>query len=337
MLLIGKRSVRMTRPRKRKKTRIRLQPRDDFILRKVAERRLLRRSHIVDLVLKTSQLQLSEKGSEQGITRRLQHLREHGILDGIEPEFGDRGQRGKGSNPRIYALGYVGAEVAREHLGIWQSPRMTDNNRELTDTKILHDLALSDFMVQVELQCEDHPGTEFISFYDILKNAPDERREAPRPRSFPVTFEFLEDTYTRHAEPDDIFGVRNLEKQGRAAFFAPEVDRATETVVPRKLKTHGFMKPTILRKTLEYGFAWKQGLPKEYFGVPSFRPIFITSTIVRVNSFIDVHQRFTRPRPLAVPSALFLYTYQDMWERHGNDLLSLPFLDGAHRKVTLLD
>lgn len=57
----------------------------------------------------------------------------------------------------------------------------TEKNRRVREKHIEHTLGISDFMVGIEVMCEEQPSLEFIEPDTILANSPAHTRKARYP------------------------------------------------------------------------------------------------------------------------------------------------------------
>lgn len=307
---------------------VEVQPRDEEIILHVGEHRFLRSSQIKHLV---------GFPSDRMCQARLKKLREAGYLQLITPPHGEY-REGGGSTPRIYALGNRGAQLVAERHDIWMSSRFTENNNSIKPMSLAHDLELAEFMVALELQCRAHPHAELIPFQHILARSSKETRQSKKPRQWRIKVQWGTDAHSPILTPDKIFGLRdqNRPRGQNSAFFFLEYDRGSETITPQKLS---FTRSSVARKLVEYGATFQrfrdEGVMGRY-GLPNFRVLFLTNSPKRVENLIAAHQTLTRPKPMSVPSSVFLFSDFGTCDRHVHDILAMPWHDGAGRQLTLL-
>jgi hypothetical protein len=192
-----------------------------------------------------------------------------------------------GSQSLVYGLGAAGARYLKEELGTsigktdWRS-----RNRTYTRENLDHTLAVSRFLIDLELACRETPGLSFIPFEDILARAPEATRKARNPMPWPVSLDWRGGRTRVNLVPDAIFGLRMERKGGKAvrSHYFLEMDRGTMTIAPSKAfqESDGFpYRATILRKFHAYANSYRDALHERYFGVRFPRTLFCTSNSSR--------------------------------------------------------
>lgn len=224
--------------------------------------------------------------------------------------------RGAGSQSLVYGLDTAGARFLAEECGLsvgsadWKS-----RNRSYTRDNLDHTLAVSRFLIDLELACADRPGLTYIPFEDIRDAAPKPTRETSRLDRWAVTMRSATTTASVHIIPDAIFGLRAIGEDGRAAKSHAflEIDRGTMTVVPTPSirESEAFLfRSTILRKLLAYAESYRRELHKAHLGIPSARVLFLTTSNARAEAMRAAAEQFVL-RPLKLPAGLFLFGAQD--------------------------
>ncbi len=233
--------------------------------------------------------------SADRLSRRLTALYRAGFLDRPIAQI-DRFKQG-GSQSMVYGLDAVGARYLKETLGVpigsadWKS-----RNRSYTRESLDHTLAITRFLVDLEVACRARTDVSLIRFEDILANAPEATQRSRFPMSWPVPMQWHGGKAEVHVAPDAIFGLRIVRADGTAArsFFFLEVDRGTMTIVPseRVRESDAFPhRATILRKLYAYADSYRLGLHKERFGFKAPRVLFLTTSEARAAAMRSAAQQ----------------------------------------------
>jgi protein involved in plasmid replication-relaxation len=273
--------------------RVVLTERDRLMLEAVHRNRFLTSNHFFALT----------GDSPQQIRHRLRCLMDAEYLTRIEIH-----RRGPGSEPQVYALANRGAE----YLGVRGKRDFTDKNRELrTDLirpgSLRHTLAVADFLIRLEVACRQSARVEYIPFSEILANAPERTRRRRKPLRWKTGVDFRGRKYEDvGVEPDGAFGLffPNDPAGRQRAYFFPEIDLGTQTVVPEHK-----LKPCILQKQLCYLRLWESWkVHQQYHPFPAidrgWRVPFVTTSAERVEKFVEACRLATSGRG----SRLFLFT-----------------------------
>ncbi len=293
--------------------RVILTPRDLAILRAVHKHRLLRSTHLLDLV----------GGSRQATLRRLQLLFHHGYLDrpAMQLDWYTRG-----SEPLVYALGNRGAEVlgAEGYLrrgGI----RWDAKNRGLSRVFLHHTLAVAEVMVAFEVACREREGVRFIPPEEILAGAPEATQRLRLPFRWQVEVRQNGKLHRLGVEPDGVFGLdfKDAPENRRRAYFFLEADRGTMPVMRKGLGQTSFF-----RKLLIYQETWRQGLHRTHLGIPNFRVLTVTASRERVEHLVEA----CRSLPGGGPR-LFLFANRESLDR--GDILACEWMNGRSEIVRL--
>lgn len=256
------------RPRFKRRDPPPFRPTDDdrVIATHVLEHRLLRSTHLVQLMNRPP----------DKLLRRLATLYHNGYLD--RP----RGQRGRGANaPLIYALGYKGGQLFGEPDGIdW-----TGKNRTAGVPYIEHTLMTADFMVALECALRSHPTIRLLRAPDIAEIARQSAGFAPR--SWAMTAYVEEEGADISVLPDKVFGLEFTDI-GRRNYFLLEADRSTMPVSRSSLEQSSFKK-----KLLTYHLGHEAQRHRTLWGIPGFRVLTITSSAKRMASMIAAVKEIT--------------------------------------------
>jgi hypothetical protein len=220
--------------------------------------------------------------------------------------------------------------VLKERLGARVGPTdWRSRNRSYTRENLDHTLAVTDYMVSLELACRARPDVQLIRFEDILKDAPEATRRSAYPGRWAVPVQWSLAKAEVLLIPDAIFGLR-VEQEGKPArrsYVFLEVDRGTMTIAPAKRvqESDAFLyRATILRKLLAYAESYRLALHREYLGLPAARVLFLTTLAVRAEGMRRVSSDLVTG-PLGLSTSLFQFSSQAT-----DDPLKLTFptLDG---------
>lgn len=241
-------AVRKSYPRFRREggtPRIELTEDDLAVLLLVYRHRFVRADDIYDLLPHRSRDKLS---------RRLTWLYRNQFLDRPISQI-DRFRAGP-SQALVYGLDNAGARVVAEQFKVptgsadWRS-----RNRAYTRENLEHTLAITRFMVDLELGCRDRPDVSMISFDQVLETAPEATVRSVLPSRWAVPVSWSMAKVEVRIVPDGIFGLR-VERPDRPAVHSHiflEVDRGSMTIAPNAQvrESEGFLyRATILRKLM---------------------------------------------------------------------------------------
>src|SRR6266566_3509644 len=167
-------SVRNSYPRFRRKgdaPRVDLTEDDVAILRYVYRHRFIRADDLY---------RLFGDRSEHKLSRRLTLLYRAGLLERPIAQI-DRFRPG-GSQSLVYGLDNAGARYLKQHAGMPIGPSdWRARNRDYTRKNLEHTLAVSHFLVNLELACRRSAEVKMVPFEEILAHAPEETRRSKTP------------------------------------------------------------------------------------------------------------------------------------------------------------
>ena len=260
----------------------RLQERDIEIIKQVYKHRFLNSEHIKTLI----------EGSNQGILRRLQALYHNQYLD--RPREQIQPYR-SGSQAMIYGIGNKGADLLAQDFNI---PRAkidwTSKNRNVQTFFLNHTLSIADFMVCLELACEQVKNIKIIEPEEILARSPKETQSGVNSYSLKIqttrTVRGKQKNFNIGLIPDKVFGIHfTNEPAGRnKAYFFLEADRSTMPVERKNLLRTSFYK-----KLLCYYLAssMKEDIFKKTFGFKHARVLTVTKSNERIKNMIKANQK----------------------------------------------
>lgn len=330
---------------------IEITERDHAIVRYVHRYRVLRSSHLAQLI----------PGNYRVLQRRLEALYDHGYLDRPKSQMAyDRFE--PGSSHLVYAIGPKARTLLPNGAGdtTLAGYRVNEKNRALKPVFFAHELLLADVMVGVESACSRRSDIDFIPFEEILSRAPEATQRAERPHRLTVDVVHDQQTFRLSNEPDAIFGLRfkKIRGEGKASelFYCLEADRGTEPLARRNPTS---TVSNLYKKMLVYWNLYKQDRHKAVLGIDNFRVLTVTTSATRVENLIDVN-KFVNPTPAdrtawkaararkqettALPkgegSSLFLFSYQSALRSvidKGGDVLKLPWRNGKNAKLYRLE
>lgn len=287
---------------------VRLTERDRTIIRLVHQHRFLRSSHIVDLV----------GDSRQPLLRRLQLLYHHGYLE--RPRAQIAYFRNSGSRRMVYGLGKKGAALLKAEVSVSHGIRWSEKNRSIRRLFFEHVIAVSDFMVALELTCRKRRDVRFVAGHDLPIPGEAQRRH---PFKWHVQ---LNNHLKLGILPDRVFALDLVNEDGswNRAFFFLEVDRGTMPIVRKNLSQSSFY-----RKLIAYKATWSRGLHRSKFDFHRFRVLTVTTSAARVRSLLDACSQ------LKSGHGLFLFCDQTLLKQHG-DILSVPWKTARGETTSIL-
>jgi hypothetical protein len=305
---------RASKPRFRREgaaPRVELTDDDIAILRCIYQHRFVRADDLY---------RLFPERSKDRLSRRLMTLYRAGFLDRPVCQI-DRFRQG-GSQALVYGLDNAGARFLKEKLGSpigatdWRS-----RNRTYTRDNLDHTLAVSTFLINLELECRERGDVSLIPFEKMLERAPEKTRNSPMPGRWPVQVQVNGSRAQIYIQPDAIFALQ-FKKNGqtvRSHYFL-EMDRGTMTITPAESvrRSDAFLyRATLLRKFLAYAESWRQKRHTEHLGVGNARVIFRTTTATRSDA-ID-HAAKPIVERMKLPIGLFIFSH----EQEANSLAAL--------------
>lgn len=268
------------------------------------------------------------------ISRRLTALYRAGFLDRPIAQI-DRFRQG-GSQAFVYGLDTAGARLLKEKFAIpigvanWKS-----RNRSYTRESLDHTLAISQFMVGVEVSCRARDELSLITLEEMLKNAPPGVRSARFPGRWPVDLRFHGARGIVYLIPDAIFGLRVRRPDGtaRSSYWFVEIDRGTMTIAPseRVQESDAFIhRATILRKLAAYAESFRQELHKKHFGIQAPRMVLLTTSSARAEAMRRAATDIVAGQGVPAGAVVFGVLPED-----GN-LVELKLVDTAARRLQLV-
>lgn len=325
-------AVRRSYPRFRRDgtttQRVELTADDVAILRHVYRHRFVRADDLY---------RLFPERSHDKLSRRLTRLYRSQLIDRPIAQV-DRYREG-GSRALVYGLDNGGARYLKEAIGVsisaadWRA-----RNRSYTRENLEHTLAVSRFLIDLELACAARQGVSLITLDEILASAPEKTRRLAQPGRWSVPLRWLGNQADVLIIPDAIIGLRAPSAEGASlrTYLFLEIDRGTMTIAPAKQvrESEGFLyRATILRKLLTYAVSHREGLHRSHLGIPAARVLTLTTSQARAESMREAAERFV-VGPMKLPPGLFLFGVQPL----DTDPLSTNFINSrAHESRLLRD
>jgi hypothetical protein len=298
-------AVRRSFPRFRREgdaPRIELTGDDIDILQHVYRHRFIRTDDLYRL--------FPERSAEK-ISRRLMRLYRNEFLDRPLSQI-DR-FRGGGSQPLVYGLDTAGARYLAEECdapvrtGDWKA-----RNRAYTRENLDHTLAVTKFMVDLELACAAREDVELIRAEEIVAGAPEATRALAQPARWGVTLPWHGHEAIVQIAPDALFGLRRRKPDGSVVrtFVFVEIDRGSMTIAPSDAvrRSEAFLyRSSLLRKFLAYAVSHQNEVHQRHFGLPAVRILFLTSAQERATVMQQAAASIVLPH-LNVSPDLFLFS-----------------------------
>jgi hypothetical protein len=281
--------------------RVQLTKDDAEILRRVFRYRFIRASDLYRL--------LAHRSSDR-ISRRLVRMYRAGFLDRPPAQI-DRFRAG-GSQSLVYGLARKGAAYLAETNDLAVSLRdWKSRNETYTRENLDHTLAVTRFLVDLELACSKREGLELIPSDEIAAAAQSSGLQLSPVVRWSVPVSWHGRSGKVQIAPDAVFGLRFRNPSGapRRTFIFLEVDRGTMTIVPARQVRESdvfLFRATILRKLLTYAESYRQGLHRDQLGLPTARVLLLTSSPARAEAMRAAAHRFVVSGG-RVPAGLFLF------------------------------
>jgi len=249
--------------------------RDLDILEHVRRHRFLSSAHLVAL----------DGGNESNILARLRKLFDHALLERPLAQLATMPLRGP--QPMVYGLGSKGVRLLREQgRQINADTDWTEKTKRAGAIFIDHTLAVSDFMVSLELACRRTTGINIINEREILADAPPATQSAREPLRWAVEQTVAGKRETWSVVPDGLFGLRFADNTG--TFLLLEIDRGTIPIV-RTSASHR----SITRKLAIYIEGWRAGRHLQQFGRENLRVLMLTSSKARMEHMLSAVDAIT--------------------------------------------
>jgi len=293
----------------------RITPRDLGLLANLARLRLA----------SGEQLAALDGGSEQNVSRALLALWEHDYVERLLGQV-DRRLLYSGSFPIIYGLTRPGAWLLRQH-GYDVRRRLlyeTDKQRRAGWRFIEHRVAITDFMVRLELACRTRTDLRLIERKDIVDNAPKTHRDRRIRLSAKVRIDSRRDELS--VDPDELFGLRSIERS-EERYFMFELDRGEMPVIRHKSKEQTYF----AKKMMIYHEANRVEQHVRELGIPNFRVATVTTSSERVAQMIEAQKEMTNGRG----SNMFLFC--DQAALAASNPLDVLWTTGKGERVRLTD
>lgn len=266
--------------------------------------------------LTPEQLGTLDGGSEQGVSRCLRALFDHGFVDQLGDLFGRR----------AYALTRKGARLLNENGHLVDSrSRWSLRNKRAGAKFLQHTLEIGDVLIALHVACRKRRDVSLMLEPDIIAAAPEKTRRAREPLRWTAP-----GAKAKHGVnsviSDGLFGLRFSDDT--AAIFLLELDRGHE---PLNRNRGRLEQTSIGRKLSLYYEGWKANRQVEQFGVKQLRVAFVTTSMARVANMVEAVKQMTG----GTGSNLFLFAAHDSVV--ANDPLELQWVSGRGEPVRLCE
>lgn len=268
---------------------MRITVRDIELLRNIARFRLA----------STAQLSALDGGSAQNVSRALLALFENGYVERPVAQLSSRIEY-EGSRPTIYGLTRKGATLLRRE-GEDVRRRLLDGidkERGAGWRFIEHTVAVTEFMVSLELAARQRDDVRLLGKSEILEDAPKSRRDRLVKLEANIR---IDGTLRRSAVvPDAFFGLRFADDT--ESYFMVEIDRG-EMPVERRKNTY---RTYFAKKMATYYEASRQRCHVREIGIANFRVLTVTTDRSRIANMLAAQRTLTGGEG----SNLFLFVNQ---------------------------
>lgn len=263
--------------------------RDLTLLRNIARLRLA----------SSAQLAALDGGSAQNVSRALLALFENGYVERPVAQVASRLLH-EGSRPTIYGLTRKGAGLLRQH-GEAVRRRLLDGidkERGAGWRFIEHTVAVSEFLVSLELATRGREDVRLLERNEILEDAPSTNRERLVHLEAPIR---IGGSLRRNGVvPDALFGLRFTDETER--YFMLEIDRG-EMPVERYKNTY---RTYFAKKMMTYLEASRRQRHVFDLGLDNFRVLTVTTDKTRIDKMLQALDVITTGRG----SSMFLFADQ---------------------------
>jgi hypothetical protein len=272
----------------------------------------------------SAQLAALDGGSKQNVERALLGLWENGYLERPLAQAVGR-KLENGSRPLVYGLGRKGAAFLRQQ-GFDVRRRLLDGidkERSAGWRFIEHSVAISEFLVGLELGARKRSDVRVLERGEILEDAPKSKRD--RAVKLEARIRIGGSERRSAVVPDALFGLRFGDDT--ESYFMLEIDRG-EMPVERYRNTQ---QTYFAKKMATYHEANRQKVHVHALGIPNFRVLTLTTDQQRIERMLEALDAITEGRG----SNMFLFGEQDSLSKHGP--LDLEWTSGKRGTVRLMD
>jgi hypothetical protein len=264
-----------------------------------------------------------DRGNKPNVLARLRKLFDHGFVERPLAQLVTMPLHGP--QPMVYALSTAGARLLRQFgQDIEPAADLTERAKRAGPVYLQHSVAISSFMVTLEVHCRKTHGVELIHEHQMLAEAPAATRSAREPLRWIVEQTPAGQRESCSVVADGAFGLRFADNTG--TFFLLEMDRGTIPITRRNASRH-----SIYRKLEVYWHGWLAGRHREQFGRDNLRVAFVTTSPERVQHMVGALDAITHGKG----SGFFLFADGPALAAHGP--LALEWLNGKRQRVRLTD
>lgn len=280
--------------------------------------------------------------SPDWLGKRLRTLMDAGFINRPHQQRRIRVPEG-GSRPHAYTLGNKGARWLRDrHQLPVRTDRWKTTSDELSPLFIEHTLEVARMMTALRSSVERRHEQMSFEYPDQIYSRikPSLLGKGRLPSVFRTHVDWHGWREKEATIPDGFCALRYkdapADKSSRYLFL--ELDRGTETIEPTKQNLTGrrfFLGNSVLRKFVVYGQGFGNGAHTKVFGIPTFQVLTITTSVERMQRMIDTIQCHLSKAPHRLSPIRFLFADVGTIENHNEDLLAVPFRDGAGKERIL--
>jgi protein involved in plasmid replication-relaxation len=292
---------------------------------RITARDLALLEHIARLRLASSaQLAALDGGSEQNVSRALLALFENSYVERPVAQVAAR-RLNEGSRPMIYGLTRKGAALLRRN-GHDVRRRLLDGidkNRGAGWRFVEHTVAVSEFMVALELAVRERKDVRIVERGEILEATPKSKQE--RRVRMETTVRLGSVLRKNAVVPDALFGLRFNDEE--ESYFMVEVDRGEMPIERYK----NLYQTYFAKKMLTYYEANRQKRHVHDLGIENFRVLTLTTDAHRVELMLVALSKITEGR------GTNMFLFADQSQLVGSNPLEIDWVSGRGGKVRITD
>jgi hypothetical protein len=286
---------------------------DIAIVRRIAQHRFLRSTHIATLVGR----------SLDRTNNRLSRLFHAGYIDRPRAQL-DRFPT-TGSSHLIYALADRGARLLIQRGERFANLELSRKNTEAGRPFIEHQLEIVDFHVALQGAASKRIDVRLMPHHELIAALPEKTKRLPNPFALKVTISHDGSRRDVGLVSDLVFGLAFSD--GSHRYGMVEIDRGTMPI-----SRSSFVQSSLEKKMRAYLAAHAVGQHEKQFGWKTFRVLVVTTDEHRMHSMMAALRAIHVPR--SIGSALFFFATRD--ELRVADPLTHTWRDGQGKPQSLV-